>query len=458
MLPSKSSNSGNVSRIPFSGAASGNNQIVNSPTFDNSAESLYSQGIINGLSAPLQAQIKDFLNSSGIPQERKNAFLSSLGGLSSSLPSQSGLDSFSEMILGTSNYQRAMNQYGSQVGALLAQYLNTDYQEDYDTALSQAARERQAGVNPNIQGNTDPGSAADFDDQATNIQSPSSVYPDTSNFIPQLLSAVQGMFGFVSAFQGLIKNGVEIDAMQTANISSENDMVRDMVLSSGFVPDSAINIDFTQSYPDEYGNMVSFLDDKGRMIPFSKFTDMQRRALRNLVQANGLSNTQLIENLFKGSGFSSNKIARLKGRAFDYLSSERFLSDWYSNYQSHFANKLAGNKSSEDVMLNAFDNILGGFTSAISKHEYNRNSSLLKYEKESYDELVKQGVPDAEARMRSTQVARDMADNAIFDDLRQSLDETLDPKSDKGKNASGWDKFVARIGQLFLFYIRNKKF
>lgn len=437
--------------------------IDNTMPSDSSNAYAQSLGLVNAynkssLSAGLIEQIDSFLNNPSIPQPRKDAFLSSINGLSSSLPSESFPDRLSQSILGTSNYQKAMNAYGSQVGALLAQYMNTDYQENYDSAVSQESRLRAAGINPNIGNAVDAGNSADFDDQSSPAMSPSSVIPSfaPSDLLPQLLSVVQGTLGFVSSVQGLIRNGVEIEGLQTSNISTENEMVRDMVLSSGFVPDSAVDIDFTKSYPDEFGNMVSFVDKKGNIIPYGKLTNMQKSALRNLVQANGLSDIQLVDNLFKGSGFSSNKISRLKGRAHDYLSSERYLSDWYKNYSSHLSNKLSGNKDSEDVLLNAFDKMLGGLTTALSRSNYNVQISQNDYNKKVYQQLIKEGVPEKEALQRANQAFRDEADNKVFDEVRKMFTDTMDPKTELGKNASGWDKFIARVGTLLLYYIRNK--
>lgn len=155
----------------------------------------YSSGVLNSLYG--------LFADSKIPESRKQAMLAEIRGLSSSLPEQSWLDQLSNVFIGTSNYQKAMNQFNTDVGAIIARYQNMDYEEDYNSAASMAQRENQAGINTELSGVSAQaaGEAANYDEQGV---LPKGIGQDLGVDVPGFMSTIyQVGSGLLSGIIGI---------------------------------------------------------------------------------------------------------------------------------------------------------------------------------------------------------------------------------------------------------------
>ena len=128
------------------------------------------------------------------------------------------------------NYYAQLAQNSSQwLSDTLAQY----HQQDYDSASAQAMRERAAGLNPDINGQITPGSAAENDQPLSNVS-----FPNGSD----IESVGKGAFSFLSfilqgaqALQGLEQGSQNLVAMELGNNQSAMDyVINHRALSSRF--------------------------------------------------------------------------------------------------------------------------------------------------------------------------------------------------------------------------------
>lgn len=115
--------------------------------------------------------------------------------------------------------------------------LQKEYNEQYDSALAQAQREREAGLNPNLTGNVDAGSSSEMVDDGNPPQPSESDLGQVSQFASNVLNAVQMAYGLFSsgisvagAMQDLKGKGI---ANRIASIEENNklfDFAEDAVI------------------------------------------------------------------------------------------------------------------------------------------------------------------------------------------------------------------------------------
>lgn len=115
--------------------------------------------------------------------------------------------------------------------------LQKEYNEQYDSALAQAQREREAGLNPNLTGNVDPGSSSAMAEDGNPPQPSESDLGQVSEFASNVLNAVQMAYGLFSsgisvagAMQDLKGKGI---ANRIASIEENNklfDFAEDAVI------------------------------------------------------------------------------------------------------------------------------------------------------------------------------------------------------------------------------------
>lgn len=115
--------------------------------------------------------------------------------------------------------------------------LQKEYNEQFDSALSQAQREREAGLNPNLTGNVDAGSSSALAEDGNPPQPSESDLGQVSEFASNVLNAVQMAYGLFSsgisvagAMQDLKGKGI---ANRIASIEENNklfDFAEDAVI------------------------------------------------------------------------------------------------------------------------------------------------------------------------------------------------------------------------------------
>lgn len=115
--------------------------------------------------------------------------------------------------------------------------LQKEYNEQYDSALAQSQREREAGLNPNLTGNVDAGSSSEMAEDGNPPQPSESDLGQVSEFASNVLNAVQMAYGLFSsgisvagAMQDLKGKGI---ANRIASIEENNklfDFAEDAVI------------------------------------------------------------------------------------------------------------------------------------------------------------------------------------------------------------------------------------
>ena len=155
------------------------------------------------------SQLSQFLNRSDVPEDRKQALLAQMHGLVNQLPENSPMDKFSSFVIGTSNYQKAMQKLSGELGTLLSNAINANYEEHYNSAPAQSDRQRSAGVNSDLAG-----LSGDASGQATDTNEMAPSYPglsepiEPSTFMDVAMQGVQIITGFVGQIQGWISNDI----------------------------------------------------------------------------------------------------------------------------------------------------------------------------------------------------------------------------------------------------------
>ena len=178
------------------------------------------------------SQLTSWLSRSDVPEDRKSALIAKLNGLISSLPEHSGLDLFSESIIGTSNYQKAMQKLSGDIGLAISDSINGNYEEVLNSASSRVDRERQAGINPDLAG-----ISGDVAGQATDTNEMASGYTglsdpiDPSQFMSAAFQGVQLITGFVGQIQGWISNDISNASAEVLLDNQVRDNVRNTFAS-----------------------------------------------------------------------------------------------------------------------------------------------------------------------------------------------------------------------------------
>lgn len=201
-------------------------------------------------------QLTDWLSRSDVPEDRKQALIAKLNSLITSLPEHSGLDVFSEHVIGTSNYQKAMQKLSGEIGQAINDAINANYEEVYNSAPAQAGRERQAGINPDLAGISSDaaGSATDYNEMSSGyegLQDPLNV----GEFASFGMKGIELILGFAGQIQGWISNDISNAASEVVLDNSVRDNIRNAF--AGVVQDKDSldmkSIQFVQDYYSNFG-------------------------------------------------------------------------------------------------------------------------------------------------------------------------------------------------------------
>lgn len=162
---------------------------------------------LHQLSPELLRQVQLFIDNPDIAQARKDAFLAQVAGLQSNFTEPGWLDGLSETFIGTSNHLKQLQALSNQIGDLIGEYSTTQYEEDYDSAPAQAARERSAGVNPDLAG-VEPGVSSDSSPMGLTPSEPLGNPLTFGEFVDVGLKGVELISGFVGQVQGWVQSDI----------------------------------------------------------------------------------------------------------------------------------------------------------------------------------------------------------------------------------------------------------
>lgn len=170
------------------------------------------------------------LNDPKIPEDRKMALVAQINGLQQNLPDNSWLDQWSESFIGTSNYRKSMNEISGNIGKLIGDVINANYEEDYNDSISKVSRERAAGLNPDLAGVSGDaaGSATDANEMATPYTAPASMDGSAvlGNFTDIGVKGVQLITGFVGQVQGWVQSDIANSLSEVALDDALRDNIR----------------------------------------------------------------------------------------------------------------------------------------------------------------------------------------------------------------------------------------
>lgn len=200
------------------------------------------------------SQLTDWLSRSDVPEDRKQALIAQLNSLINSLPEHSGMDLLSEQIIGTSNYQKAMQKLSGELGSLISTSINANYEEKYNSAVAQSGRERQAGINTDLAGISSEaaGSATDNNEMAAAYQGLSEPI-DAAQFANVGIQGIQMIIGFAGQVQGWISNDISNAVSEVALDNTVRDNIRNAF--AGVVQDKdTLDLKAIQYVQDYYSN------------------------------------------------------------------------------------------------------------------------------------------------------------------------------------------------------------
>ena len=210
--------------------------------------------INNYIGTTASSQLSAFLSNKQIPQGRKQALLAELSGMMSNLPEHSFMDKFSESVIGTSNYQKAMQKLSGELGTIISKYINANYEEDYNSAVSQAGREHQAGINTDLAGISSDaaGSATDNNEMATGYEGLSQPI-EPAHYAQVGIQGIQMIIGFAGQVQGWIANDISNAVSEVALDNNVRDNIRNAF--AGVVQDKdTLDLKAIQYVQDYYSN------------------------------------------------------------------------------------------------------------------------------------------------------------------------------------------------------------
>ena len=192
-------------------------------------------------------------------------------------PSLNLPDSYSNIKLTGYNanwYADLMAEYEKSALTNIDQLVGNIREEGYNSAAAQAARERVAGINPDLAGNVDPGSAAEYDDQAGAFDIPSmndamlAKRAQSMQVADQVFSTISGTvtsaIAMASQFEGLEGMKASNISQRLSNYDTASNYIVKLIASRLPVPKDSTKNPFESPYlvpgddPDDPFNEKNF--------------------------------------------------------------------------------------------------------------------------------------------------------------------------------------------------------
>lgn len=172
-------------------------------------------------------------------------------------------------------YQESMNMNAKEYEA---QLLEKAHNEEYDSAAAQAARMRQAGINPDLQGGVDAGSSSGIEPDPSMPAPPGDDRGVFSGFANVILSCFTGAVGLAKDFLSL---GIMTNDVDSGRISNSAGIV-DFALNAArnFIPEQ-----YPEGDPEWVNRAVDQAYDSSSLFMSKKQQRMFRRALTSFYQS-----------------------------------------------------------------------------------------------------------------------------------------------------------------------------
>lgn len=277
---------------------------------------------------------------------------------------QTGWDRFVNKLGFTSGYDRYEAEREQNSKNYLAQIYAAQREEMYNSAPEQAARQRAAGLNPDITGGVDSGAAAGspeefspVSDMSDAIQSGADDINNFGSLISLGVSALTGTLGVVDSISSIVKRGRDIESIDYAIGSSMPDFVDKVARMFSdsdmlFSPDVVKRIEAGASPEDVFD------DAFGKILSGASISSEYARPWFRSKRLNDVYNQKLKS--FRNS-------------------------DVYKNYIKEFTNRYRSNIRSDkedSAEFNAFMSSYDDYVSIINENYFPKFAESYKYELE----------------------------------------------------------------------------
>lgn len=413
--------------------------------------------------------LTDWLSRPDVPDDRKAALVSSLLGKINSLPEHSGLDLLSEQVIGTSNYQKAMQKLSGELSTALDTAINGNYEEGYNSEAQQAARAREAGVNPDLSG-VSPGQATDTNEMATPYAGLSEPV-EPSQFVNFGFQGVQLIAGFVGQFQQWINNDITNSLHEVALDDAMRNNIRESFAAAAQDKDTLTNfkIDAIRERFSDYAGMdlssvkteadiVKWIDAYNKDNPQSPLTmgDLTANAILKSAKSSGNPFTSVrtrraydraMSAISPASPFVQSYVKQLEADAAsgtksvikDELEIKSLLGDYGKAFQASFQ-ILQDAENEMNEYTKKYYRAKNGTANIVSGVDDNGNEMFTQ------EDIVAMEV-QAEAEETHASKLSAIANKyrtRLVENLRKQFDESLE-RIAKSKGQDSWQYVVASI-------------
>lgn len=245
------------------------------------------------------------------------------------------------------NYDSYMESMNLQAREYENSLLQKQYNEQYNSPLAQAEREKAAGLNPDLTGNISSGESSPMVDDGNPPVAPEvDDFNLALNFAGACVQGLQGAFAMAGQVMNLKGQVLDNRSKAISQISQEDNMMMDAMLN--ILPeDSEEPLNYNQLYD-------SFRKTYGKRIKKKYFTDFVSRAF----------------NFQKGLSFSEKKFSKRNLRA-----SER---------KSFFRNTSGSDYSEVDAVMTSVSKVLSDL--ALELNTKNMRKDIIKNNNDTYYE------------------------------------------------------------------------
>lgn len=361
-------------------------------------------------------------------------------------------------------YRDVYNNWENTALSDISQLYGVIREEEYNSSSQQAARERAAGLNPDLLGNVDSGQAAEFDDAASHMDIPSAVAAETAR-VQNISSIAQAGMTFVEQFvgladqfigmrQGMLSNSaLEFDLSNNANEYAQDWLAQHMkVDSKGQISINGQVADDLSAVPDML--IEAFKEDSDNM-PFGRVTKkLMKRAFKSW-NKDDIAVSDKIEKLF--NSFASNRFQRTK-----LMSSPLWNDDagkMLSNVVDGFGNidyevwKIQQEVQKEVLEFNKtyYSNAnANGVPDTQASLDFQQGQNALQYE-QAVDAY---GLPDERAKTEKGSLSVQQLQNSI-DEKRLRAIDTAEKEFQKIYDNLKGDKWYHVLGRLLIPVLRS---
>lgn len=184
-----------------------------------------------------------------------------------------------ENLLGdTSARDNYYAQISSQREQWLSDMLQQLHQQDYDSPVEQVQREKLAGLNPDLNGNITPGSAAENDQPINPVGFP--MGSDTGDVVRTIgstaMSFCTNLVGMAQSFQSLKLGNLDLESKEISNNVSARDFVLNQIAGTSFF-NSEIDLDHMSP-----GDLANNIISSSYKVDYSMYSPRVRKMIKTM--------------------------------------------------------------------------------------------------------------------------------------------------------------------------------